>query len=366
MFTVITDELNKLYDTFNFDIAVVPTEAQDFERVRGDILAVEGVAEVFPGVGFNVEIIDLSGTALEVGAGASISESTELPAFGFDPATSTFDLTYTDGNGWSEDPTREGVVLSSKAADLIDKKAGDSIVVSAGGRTAEYEVIGVHSYPFAFVGMKWQDLARLAGFVTSDNGTPDDFTDDTPLPTVFFASLEDHNLSGSEVAAYIDRISERILASGITAKYENQVQQKEDDTRDFLTFQMIFQITSAVMAAVGAIGLLTTLSMAVFERQKEIGVMRSIGARSSTIVAQFMVEGILIGVIAWLVAIPLSYFLAVALLNALEFSEFVDFHYPLWVLGLGLVGMIVVAAVASLWPSLAAARRTVSDILRYQ
>jgi ABC-type lipoprotein release transport system permease subunit len=36
------------------------------------------------------------------------------------------------------------------------------------------------------------------------------------------------------------------------------------------------------------------------------------------------------------------------------------------VLGLGLVGMIIVATVASLWPSIAAARRTVSDILRYQ
>jgi len=31
-----------------------------------------------------------------------------------------------------------------------------------------------------------------------------------------------------------------------------------------------------------------------------------------------------------------------------------------------LVGMIIVATVASLWPSIAAARRTVSDILRYQ
>ena len=32
----------------------------------------------------------------------------------------------------------------------------------------------------------------------------------------------------------------------------------------------------------------------------------------------------------------------------------------------GLVGMLAVVALASLWPSLAAARKTVSDILRYQ
>ena len=63
---------------------------------------------------------------------------------------------------------------------------------------------------------------------------------------------------------------------------------------------------------------------------------------------------------------PLSYLLANGLMNALDLAEFIEFHYPLWVLGLGLVGMIVIATIASLWPSIAASRKTVSDILRYQ
>ncbi len=33
---------------------------------------------------------------------------------------------------------------------------------------------------------------------------------------------------------------------------------------------------------------------------------------------------------------------------------------------IGLIGMLVVTTIASLWPSLGAARKTVSDILRYQ
>lgn len=94
--------------------------------------------------------------------------------------------------------------------------------------------------------------------------------------------------------------------------------------------------------------------------------MRSIGARSSTIITQFLAEGILIGVLAWALAVPLSYLLALSLLDGMGFSDFIDFSYPLWVLGLGLAGMIVIASIASLWPSLSAARRTVSDILRYQ
>ncbi|MEP0764240.1 MAG: ABC transporter permease, partial [Chloroflexota bacterium] len=270
------------------------------------------------------------------------------------------------GTGWEGDPEREGVVLTTPAADSVGKTTGDRIVVSAGGRTAEYEIIGVASYPFPLVFMNWEDLSRQAGFVLGDAGTPDDPSDDPPLPTGYLVAVSADDPSAAQVDDVIADISDTLLAGGVTASFINQVEQQEQITDGILVFNMIFQITSAVMAAVGAIGLLTTLSMAVYERQKEIGVMRSIGAGSGTIVTQFLVEGILIGVLAWVLAIPLSYLLAVSLLDGLGFADFIEFSYPIWVLGLGLVGMIIVATVASLWPSIAAARRTVSDILRYQ
>jgi ABC-type antimicrobial peptide transport system permease subunit len=231
------------------------------------------------------------------------------------------------------------------------------LLISAGGHTAEYELLGVVSYPMAFAVMRWQDLATLAGYVTPDG---------KPVPVIFFVTLDQTDPSVEEVNRAINRISDALLDGGITASFTNQIEEQQKIADNMLVFNLIFQMTSAVMAAVGAIGLLTTLSMAVFERQKEIGVMRSIGAGSSTIVTQFLVEGILIGVLAWIPAVPLSYGLAQLLLDGLGFADFIQFSYPLWVLLLGLIGMIVVATLASLWPSLTAARRTVSDILRYQ
>ena len=127
----------------------------------------------------------------------------------------------------------------------------------------------------------------------------------------------------------------------------------------------MMNMTSAVMAAVGAIGLLSTLSMSVFERQKEIGVMRAIGAGSATVAGQFLVEGIVVGLIAWIIGVPLSYGLGRALLGALPFG-FIDFSYPLIAPLIGLIGMTFVATVSSLWPSIGAARKTVSEIIRYQ
>jgi len=43
-----------------------------------------------------------------------------------------------------------------------------------------------------------------------------------------------------------------------------------------------------------------------------------------------------------------------------------DISYAPISLVVGLVGIVIIAAVASLWPSIRAARKTVSEIIRYQ
>ena len=118
------------------------------------------------------------------------------------------------------------------------------------------------------------------------------------------------------------------------------------------------------MAAVGAIGLLSTLSMSVFERQREIGVMRSVGASSSTVASQFLTEGMLVGMSAFVVAVPLSYLLFLGLTSVLDID--IALTYEPIALVIGLIGLIVITVLASLGPSLGAARKTVSAILRYQ
>jgi len=97
-------------------------------------------------------------------------------------------------------------------------------------------------------------------------------------------------------------------------------------------FAALFNLTSGVLAGVGGIGLLAVLSMAVFERQKEIGVMRSIGGGSGAVITQFLTEGIVVGIIAWLIGLPISFALAPMLIDALPASTTIDFHYPLSVI----------------------------------
>ena len=160
-------------------------------------------------------------------------------------------------------------------------------------------------------------------------------------------------------------IERTLLSNGIAAAQVNQVEEAENLANLIATFGLIFESAAIVMAAVGAIGLLSTLSMSVFERQREIGVMRSVGASSYTVASQFLTEGMLVGMSAWIVAVPLSFLMAQGLIASLDI-DLEGIGYEPIALVVGLVGMIVITALASLGPSLGAARRTVSAILRYQ
>jgi ABC-type antimicrobial peptide transport system permease subunit len=201
--------------------------------------------------------------------------------------------------------------------------------------------------------MDWRDVAAIGEQVFGE-----------PVPTYVQVQIAEEGASADEVDGVIERVKEAMIAEGINAGFFNMVSLTESFSSVMLAFAGIFIAAALVTAAVGAIGLLATLSMAVFERQREIGVMRSIGAGSGAIAGQFLVEGNLIGILAWLAGIPLAILMSAALGMMFPFDMKVGVPIPALVIGL--VGMIIIATISSLWPSISAARKTVSEILRYQ
>jgi len=63
---------------------------------------------------------------------------------------------------------------------------------------------------------------------------------------------------------------------------------------------------SLLMIIVGGLGLASTMSLSVLERTREIGVLRAIGAPHRAILTMVQVEGLVIALLSWLVAIPAS------------------------------------------------------------
>ncbi len=80
----------------------------------------------------------------------------------------------------------------------------------------------------------------------------------------------------------------------------------EGITGSFNVLILILLGMAILIALVAGLGLTGTMSLNVLERTREIGVMRAVGGGTNTIRLMFVGEGVLIGVLSFLVALPLS------------------------------------------------------------
>ena len=176
-----------------------------------------------------------------------------------------------------------------------------------------------------------------------------------------------------------DAASQRALVDNLRAAYAAHRLDADDfsttveyEARVWSRFEVVLYLLLAISllaAAVGGIGLMGTMSINVVERSREIGVMRATGATSPAIAAVFVVEGVVIGALSWLLAIPLSF------PGARLFSDSVgesllrvpfQFTYAVDGAGLWLLIVMVLSALASLWPALRATRVSVREALAYE
>jgi putative ABC transport system permease protein len=111
-----------------------------------------------------------------------------------------------------------------------------------------------------------------------------------------------------------------------------------------------------------------TMSLNVLERTREIGVMRAIGASDAMIQLMIVAEGMLVGFLSWLIgtaiALPLGKLLSDAV--GIGFLQ-TPLNYTFSMDGAlyCLVGMLVIAGLASWFPAQNASRLTVREVLAY-
>jgi putative ABC transport system permease protein len=123
-----------------------------------------------------------------------------------------------------------------------------------------------------------------------------------------------------------------------------------------------------VIALVGSIALTGTLSLNVMERRREIGVMRAIGAKSREIGRLFVGEGLILGLLSWAIAVPLSIPAGQLMVQALGGALGNEIVYKFSPTGpLMWLAIIVILSVFASWlPARSAIRISVRESLAYQ
>lgn len=136
----------------------------------------------------------------------------------------------------------------------------------------------------------------------------------------------------------------------------------------FAQYIPMLMALAVIMAIVGGIGLMGSLSISVAERTKEIGVLRAIGARTPVIMGMLVLEGVLQGLLSWAVAVPLSFALGqplAALMGEAMFDIALDYQYNVLAMAVWLAMVTVIAVLASVLPARSATSISVRDSLAY-
>jgi lipoprotein-releasing system permease protein len=128
----------------------------------------------------------------------------------------------------------------------------------------------------------------------------------------------------------------------------------------------------AFIIVVASFNIVTTLTLMVLEKKRDISILKAMGARHGQVAAVFLAEGILIGALGVGGGIGLGGFLC-SILRRYEFIQLPDIYYdrtlpvtfdPRYYIGVAACAVLIVLA-ACLYPSRRAARLNPLDGIRF-
>jgi putative ABC transport system permease protein len=252
------------------------------------------------------------------------------------------------------------VVLGSNFAkdDVFGKgiKVGDTVLLSG----IKYDVVGILKKKGSFL----FDYAVLI----NEKTLLQDFGDDKSV-NVIAVKVRDPN--------QMDKIKEDIEK---LLRKERNVKVGEEDfivespqktleslNSSLFAVQLFVYIIAAISLVVGGIGIMNTMYTAVLERTKEIGIMKSIGAKNSTIFSLFSIESGLLGAVGGIVGIALGLIFAYGLAaagRAVLGVDLIQAHISFQLIIGALLFSFIVGTFAGVFPAYQASKLQPVDALR--
>ncbi|HEY3344310.1 MAG TPA: FtsX-like permease family protein [Anaerolineaceae bacterium] len=259
---------------------------------------------------------------------------------------------------WLQPTDQNAVVVGNHYLKLRpETRVGDTLQIRLGEKDYPFQVIGIYemagnvAIPMIFANAEY--VARATNQVGQ----------------VWTMRIVTDRPDAARQQEVLKALDARFKALGIDASLTtgSATIKQQTDTIQILIFFLLMM--AVLISMVGGLGLMGTMSMNVMERTREIGVMRSIGAVDLAVFQVVVGEGLLIGVISWilgaLAAIPISQLLD-QLVGVSMLTVPLDFVYSFTGLGIWLAVVLVLSGLASLLPARNAVRLTVRDVLAYE
>ena len=119
-----------------------------------------------------------------------------------------------------------------------------------------------------------------------------------------------------------------------------------------------------VSLLVGGIGIMNIMLVSVTERTREIGILKSLGARRSDILVQFLLEAVALSMLGGIIGLILGYGIGTAIVYAVP--AFRGAHVPLWAALVAIGFSTSIGVIFGITPAAKAAALDPIDALRYE
>jgi len=310
------------------------------------IQAVEGVVYASPNVAMMLD----EDTSVSFGM-PSMIVSHDQQAVQYE----TFKVKITKGRDLKADD-RGRVVLGSDLVKTLKADVGQTIKL----RGQDFEVIGIYdktlTAPDNSAAVSLADAQELVY-----QSLPEAFKQSIQpeaLVSEFHVYLEDP-AQGEEIATKIQDQLEGVKAYG-PSFFEKQVSQS------VAIFNLIILSGALIAIIVGGFSIMNTLTFAVIERTREIGIKKAVGARASRILKEFMIEAAAIGVIGGIVGMALGSLMTWIINASSRSSGLLLFLVTPRLLIAVFIFSIVISVVAGFFPARRASKLNPVEALRYE
>jgi ABC-type antimicrobial peptide transport system permease subunit len=308
-----------------------------FVAAAGDALAESSTPELVTNVRSGVGEVNGSGTEIS----------------GIDPDTiaAAYNFRWSDGDdGVLRTLGRENAIMSKNYAEDHDIARGDTItVLSTNGRTAKLTVVGIYEPPPFYP-----------------------LLDSVSMSNELFDSLWDRgrnrwtwaNVAGDPTSDAKSRMESAISGFPDTQieTREEWIEREDSDFNEFISFLYVM-LTLAVFVSI--FGMVNTLVLSVYERTREIGMLRAIGMTRRQVRRMIRQESVITALIGAALGLPLGIFLAALVNRAL--SEFdVRFSIPWVQLAILTIVAVVIGILAAIMPARRAAKLDPLQAIAYE
>jgi putative ABC transport system permease protein len=239
--------------------------------------------------------------------------------------------------------TNHQIIVGRSMADALKKDVGDTIDLSG----IRFRLVGIYESAIS-----WEELGGVISLRDAQL-----FIGRPRKVTMYAVKVRDPS-KAEEMVGKINTSFPEVHAA-LSGEFANEMP-------DFEVSNSMLEGTSVMAIFVGGVGVLNAMLMAVFERTREIGVLRALGWRRRAILGMILREALLLGLIGGLAGILIAFSLVELMQIEPMVGDYLEVVWS-WDIFARAIGIaLLLGLLGGLYPAFRATRLQPVEALRYE